>query len=86
MADEPSEEAKNEPKEEEKQQIKEPSNIGLHDFFNLKQLSPNIYDLRSTEQYKKSHVNEAGNIPDPMVYSCSISIPYFQDYSIIHNL
>ena len=52
MADEPSEEAKNEKIDEEKQQAKEPSTIGLHDLFNLKQQSPNFYDLRPTEKYK----------------------------------
>eukprot|EP01083_Nonionella_stella_P151828 485766_1 len=39
--------------------------FGLHQFFNLKESTPNLYDLRPADQYKKSHVDGATNIPEP---------------------
>eukprot|EP01084_Bolivina_argentea_P312142 540385_1 len=52
---------------EEKKEAKDNSfqMCGLHQFFNLKQLTPNIYDLRASEEYKKSHVNGAANMSEP---------------------
>ena len=55
-------------KKDDDKDVKGPKDIDIQTFFNLVQLSPYIYDLRSTEQYKKSHLNGAKSIPDPMVY------------------
>eukprot|EP01084_Bolivina_argentea_P054709 100317_1 len=57
---------------EEKKQIEDAKNnctwilCDLHQFFNLKQTTPNIYDIRLDEHYKKSHVNMARNIAEPL--------------------
>ena len=57
--------------EEEKKEEKKKSYhmCNLQQFYNLiNHFGANLYDLRSVQQYKQSHVNGAENIPQPMVY------------------